>query len=55
LPIGLADEVVRSRGGNAPDPPNLKGTALARSANPRLRMNLEELDRFHTLNNKDDK
>jgi hypothetical protein len=36
-----------------PDPPHLKGTLLARR-DRRLRLDLKELDRFHTLNEKED-
>jgi len=46
---GLVEEAVRSSEGrpDAPEPPNLKGTLLARP-DPRLRLDLKELDRFHT-------
>ena len=37
----------------APDPPNLKGTLLARSSKA-PRVDLKDLDRFHTMNDKDE-
>lgn len=37
----------------APDPPNLKGTMLARP-DPHQRIDLKELDGFHSLPDKDD-
>jgi len=47
---GLVEEAVRSSEAraDAPEPPNLKGTLLARP-DPRLSLDLKELDRFHTL------
>jgi hypothetical protein len=41
------------RKSNAPEPPNLRGTQLAR-ADKMPRLDVKELDQFHTLNNKDD-
>ncbi|MBI4888122.1 MAG: hypothetical protein HY824_13590 [Acidobacteria bacterium] len=53
LPIGSADNEQPSarlrRGG---DPPNLRGTLLARP-DASLDLDLKELDRFHTTGNKD--
>jgi hypothetical protein len=37
----------------APDPPNLKGTALARTES-RVELDVKELDRFHNNPAKDD-
>ena len=49
LPIGLGDTLdarAQSRR-DAADPPNLRGTALARG-NPRLSFDVKRLDEFHT-------
>jgi len=48
-PAGIVDSVRQSTDVRpaAPDPPNLKGTLLARP-DPRLSLDLKELDRFHT-------
>jgi hypothetical protein len=51
--IGTSEELQSPQARpDAPDPPNLKGTLLARS-DPRLQLDLKELDRFHT-GSKDD-
>lgn len=48
LPIGLGDsEELGSSRSTAPDPPNLKGSMLARP-NPRLQFDVKTLDTFHT-------
>lgn len=46
--IGIVeDELLSAQArAEAPDPPNLKGTFLARP-DPRLQLDLKELDRFH--------
>jgi hypothetical protein len=36
-----------------PDPPNLRGTALARPDSDRRKINLKDLDRFHAAHDKD--
>lgn len=51
--IGIIEELQSPQARPAsPDPPNLKGTLLARP-DPRLQLDLKELDRFHT-GSKDD-
>jgi len=54
-PVGIGDDdpVLSQARSTTPDAPNLKGTLLARP-DPRLRLDLKELDRFHTLPKKDD-
>jgi len=42
-----------TRRATAPDPPNLRGTMLARP-DPLRRIDLKELDRFHDAADKDD-
>ena len=52
--IGLGDDAPSSTArAKVPDPPNLRGTALARH-DSRARIDLKELDRFHALNDKDE-
>lgn len=52
--IGLVgDERVRRDRSTPSDPPNLRGTVLARP-DPRLQLDLKELDRFHARSEKDD-
>lgn len=46
-------ESSQSRSRTAPEPLNLRGTLLARP-DPRLEMDLKELDRFHASADKDD-
>ena len=63
MPIGLGDDADQSESWAqskapgaklaAPDPPNLKGTPLARP-DPQLRFDVKTLDRFHTPSDKDD-
>jgi hypothetical protein len=62
MPMGLegADEAESRSGSNkpagnlaAPDPPNLRGTLLARP-NPRLHFDVKTLDKFHTSSDNDD-
>jgi hypothetical protein len=49
----LADmEQALGRRHSAPDPPNLRGTVLARS-NPRHTLDIKTLDRFHSDVDKD--
>lgn len=53
LPMTLADmEQALGRRHTAPDPPNLRGTVLARS-NPRHTLDIKTLDRFHSDVDKD--
>ena len=54
LPVGLGDTLEARSRRDAPDPPNLRGTLLARS-NPRLTFDVKQLDEFHGPVNKDDK
>ena len=42
-----------TRKSNAPEPPNLRGTSLAR-ADKMSRLDVKELDQFHTITDKDD-
>jgi hypothetical protein len=51
LAIG-EDEPTSDLRTKAPDPPNLRGTALARS-DSRTDIDLKDLDRFHTIHDKD--
>lgn len=63
MPIGLGEDIDQAAGQSrsnkptgtvaAPDPPNLRGTLLARP-NPRLQFDVKTLDSFHTPSNKDD-
>ena len=59
MPIGAGDEQPGSDSSSnkpalvPPDPPNLKGTVLARP-NPRLHFDTKTLDKFHTPPNKGD-
>ena len=57
MPIGLGDDIDQGAGRStpvaAPDPPNLRGTLLARP-NPRLQFDVKTLDSFHTPSDKDD-
>lgn len=53
LPITPGETDAGRRTRAAADPPNLRGTLLAR-ADPRLKMDLKDLDRFHTITDKDD-
>lgn len=50
--IGLNDSDLARSNAATPDPPNLRGTLLARP-DPRLHMDLKELDHFHTVPKKD--
>ncbi len=50
----LTEELAGSHSrATAPNPPNLAGTLLARP-DPKLQLNLKELDRFHSPSGKDD-
>lgn len=48
LPVGVADaiEAREQARSTAADPPNLRGTALART-DPRLTLDVKQLDTFH--------
>jgi len=48
------DEPISTLRTNVPDPPNLRGTAFARPDSDTRKINLKDLDRFHTTHeNKD--
>lgn len=54
LPIGIGDALeARTQRSQAPDPPNLRGTLLARR-NPRHRFEVKQLDAFDANAGKDD-
>ena len=53
LVIDLSEIDGATRRSNAPEPPNLKGTLLARSSKVR-KVDLKALDRFSTLPDKDE-
>jgi hypothetical protein len=50
--IGLGDTEQELRRPTAPDPPNLRGTVLARADSRKL-VDLKDLDRFHSPAEKD--
>lgn len=52
MPIGLGDMLdAKAQAREAADPPNLRGTALARS-NPQLSFDVKRLDEFHAVTEK---
>jgi hypothetical protein len=52
--IALGDDEPSSRlRANVPDPPNLRGTALARQDSDTRKFDLKELDRFHQAHEKE--
>jgi hypothetical protein len=52
---GLGDDAPASTlRANVPDPPNLRGTAFARPDSDTRKINLKDLDRFHTAHEKKD-
>lgn len=53
LPVSVDIEEAMTNRPGAADPPNLRGTVLARS-DPRHKLDLKELDRFHSGADKDD-
>lgn len=50
--LGIGDDEATPLRSKAPDPPNLRGTLLARSE-PRAVVDLKDLDRFGTTHDKD--
>jgi hypothetical protein len=52
--IAIADEALTSTlRTKVPDPPNLRGTALARPDSDTRKFNLKDLDKFHGFHEKD--
>jgi len=52
--MGLGDdEPVSTLRMKVPDPPNLRGTALARPDSDTRKINLKDLDKFHAIHDKD--
>ena len=52
--MGLGnDEPAATLRMKVPDPPNLRGTALARPDSDTRKINLKDLDRFHATHEKD--
>jgi hypothetical protein len=50
--MGFAEGAMPSARTKAPEPPNLRGTALARP-DTRTTIDLKDLDRFHTIHDRD--
>ena len=49
----VEDEPTSTLRMKVPDPPNLRGTALARPDSDTRRINLKDLDKFHAIQDKD--
>lgn len=47
-----SEEPIATRRSKTADPPNLRGTVLARP-DARMKLDVKELDKFHTLGDKD--